>query len=156
MRIGHGYDAHRTEIGRKMVIGGVTIPCDFGLAAHSDGDVLTHAVIDALYGAAGLRDIGFHFPDNDQKFKNVDSLKLLAVCREEIASLGFVIDYIDCTILAQAPKMNPFLPDMKLKIAETLKVDVSRVNIKATTEEHMGFTGSGEGIAAHCVCLLKE
>ncbi len=156
MRIGHGYDAHKTAPDRELVLGGVKIPSSFGLLAHSDGDVLLHAIIDALFGAAGERDIGWHFPDTDPRYKDADSMELLRETGRIIASLGFVVEYIDATLIAEAPKLNPYIPAMRKAIADACFVEQSRVNIKATTEEKMGFTGSGEGIAAHAVCLLRE
>ena len=156
MRIGHGYDAHKTAPDRELVLGGVKIPSSFGLLAHSDGDVLLHSIIDALFGAAGERDIGWHFPDTDPRYKDADSMELLCETGRIIASLGFVVEYIDATLIAEAPKLNPYIPAMRKAIADACFVEQSRVNIKATTEEKMGFTGSGEGIAAHAVCLLRE
>ena len=155
MRIGHGYDAHRFGDGRRLIIGGVDIPHERGLIAHSDGDVLVHAVIDALLGAAGEADIGTQFPDSDGKYKDICSLILLEKTAEILRSHGFEIEYIDSTVIAQAPKMKPHIPAMRAAMADALGIDVSLVNVKATTEEKMGFTGSGEGIAAHAVCLLK-
>lgn len=154
MRIGHGYDVHRFCDGDHIVIGGVTIPFEKGILAHSDGDVLVHAVADALLGAAGERDIGFHFPDTDEKYKNIDSMKLLSRVNEIIIKKGYKIENIDCTVIAQAPKMSPHIIKMRDNIAKTLCIDPDSVNVKATTEEKLGFTGRGEGIAAHCVCLL--
>lgn len=154
MRIGHGYDVHRFCNGDRIVIGGVKIPFEKGILAHSDGDVLVHAVADALLGAAGERDIGFHFPDTDEKYKNIDSMKLLSRVNEIIIEKGYKIENIDCTVIAQAPKMSPHIIKMRDNIAKTLCIDPDSVNVKATTEEKLGFTGRGEGIAAHCVCLL--
>ena len=154
MRIGHGYDVHRFCDGDRIVIGGVKIPFEKGILAHSDGDVLVHAVADALLGAAGERDIGFHFPDTDEKYKNIDSMKLLSRVNEIILNKGYRIENLDCTIIAQAPKMSPHIIKMRDNIAKTLCIDPDSVNVKATTEEKLGFTGRGEGIAAHCVCLL--
>lgn len=154
MRIGHGYDVHRFCGGDRIVIGGVKIPFEKGVLAHSDGDVLVHAVADALLGAAGERDIGFHFPDTDEKYKNIDSMKLLSRVNEIILNKGYRIENLDCTIIAQAPKMSPHIIKMRDNIAKTLCIDPDSVNVKATTEEKLGFTGRGEGIAAHCVCLL--
>lgn len=154
MRIGHGYDVHRFCDGDRIVIGGVKIPFEKGVLAHSDGDVLVHAVADALLGAAGERDIGFHFPDTDEKYKNIDSMKLLSRVNEIILNKGYRIENLDCTIIAQAPKMSPHIIKMRDNIAKTLCIDPDSVNVKATTEEKLGFTGRGEGIAAHCVCLL--
>ena len=156
MRIGHGYDVHRLVECRDLILGGVKIPYTLGLLGHSDADVLCHAVSDALLGAAGLGDIGKHFPDTDPQYKGADSLKLLAVVGEKIDQAGYRISNIDVTMIAQAPKLRPYIGQMERNIAGTLKVDVSRVNVKATTEEHLGFTGSGEGMACHAVCLLEE
>lgn len=156
MRIGHGYDAHRFCENKKLVIGGVDIDSDMGLLAHSDGDVLLHAVIDALLGAAGERDIGFQFPDNDNTYKNADSALLLAKTVEIIKNKSLEVEYIDMTVIAQKPKLSPYIEKIRVRIADILGIDSSRVNVKATTEEHMGFTGRGEGIAAHSVCLLNE
>lgn len=156
MRIGHGYDAHRTTPDKQLVLGGVKIPSSFGLLAHSDGDVLLHAVIDALFGAAGERDIGFHFPDTDEAYRGADSMMLLRETVKDIKALGFAIEYIDATLIAEAPKLNPYLAAMREAIAAGCGIGPSRVNVKVTTEEKMGFTGSGEGIAAHAVCLLAE
>lgn len=156
MRIGHGYDAHRFCENKKLVIGGVDIDSDLGLLAHSDGDVLLHAVIDALLGAAGERDIGYQFPDNDNTYKNADSALLLAKTVEIIKNKSLEVEYIDMTIIAQKPKLSPYIEKMRVRIADILGIDSSRVNVKATTEERMGFTGRGEGIAAHSVCLLNE
>lgn len=154
MRIGHGYDVHRFCDGDFIVIGGVRIPFVKGIMAHSDGDVLVHAVADALLGAAGERDIGFHFPDTDDKYKNIDSMKLLSRVNEIIIDKGYKIENIDCTVIAQAPKMSSHIMKMRENIAGTLCIDPDLVNVKATTEEKLGFTGRGEGIAAHCVCLI--
>lgn len=155
MRIGHGYDVHRLKEGLPLVIGGEHISHAKGFVAHSDGDVLIHAVIDALYGAAGLPDIGAHFPDSDQKYRGVSSGTLLAHCIGEIRECGFELEYLDATILAQAPKMAPHIQSMRNNIAKILGVSPNLVNVKATTEERLGFTGAEEGIAAHAVCLLK-
>lgn len=156
MRIGHGYDVHRTEKGKKLVIGGVQIDSEFGLKAHSDGDVLIHALADAILGAAGLRDIGYFFPDTSDETLNMDSRIILRRAVELAAERGLTPDYADCTIVAQKPKMAPHIESMRHALAETMGLDISRVNVKATTEEKLGFTGSGEGIAAHAVCILKE
>ncbi|MBE6563400.1 MAG: 2-C-methyl-D-erythritol 2,4-cyclodiphosphate synthase [Ruminococcaceae bacterium] len=156
MRIGHGYDAHRYEAGRRFVIGGVTVPSDFGMAAHSDGDVLAHALMDALLGAAGLPDIGKQFPDTDGEFKDISSMVLLQRTVEIIRRVGLEIEYVDCTVIAQAPKLSPYIEDMKKTLAENAGIKARQINVKATTEEKMGFTGSLEGIAAHAVCLLVE
>ena len=156
MRIGHGYDAHRFCENKKLVIGGVEIEYELGLLAHSDGDVLLHAAADALLGAAGERDIGYHFPDTDGTYKNVDSAVLLEKTAEIVRNKGFKIDYMDMTIIAQKPKLSPYIEKMRTRIAEVLSLDSDRVNVKATTEEKMGFTGRGEGISAHAVCILSE
>lgn len=156
MRVGTGYDVHRLVKDRKLIIGGVNIPYEYGLLGHSDADVLTHAVMDALLGAAALGDIGLHFPDNDPKFEGADSLRLLAEVRDLLQKKGFIIDNIDCTIIAQRPKMRPYIDTMKANFAKTLRIDEEQVNVKATTEEGLGFTGSGEGIAAQAVCALSS
>ena len=156
MRIGHGYDVHKLVEGRKLIIGGVDIPYEKGLLGHSDADVLTHAIMDALLGAAGMGDIGLHFPDNDEAYKDADSLKLLERVSDMLESGMFVINNIDATILAQAPKMRPHIDAMCDNIAKALKISRTLVNVKATTEEGLGFTGAGEGIAAHAVCLISE
>ena len=156
MRIGHGYDAHRFGDMRPFVIGGVRIPCERGIDAHSDGDTLLHAVIDALFGAAGMPDIGAHYPDSSAAFDKVKSMDLLIDAVKEISGAGFALEYLDCTIVAQTPKMAQWLPQMRQNIAAACCVDVSRVNVKATTEERMGFTGEKLGLAAHAVCLLRE
>ena len=155
MRIGHGYDVHRLTEGRKLIIGGVDIPYEKGLLGHSDADVLVHAIMDALLGAAGLGDIGLHFPDNDDAYKDADSLKLLEKVGDMLESRLLIIDNIDATILAQAPKMRPHIDGMCENIAKALRIPRSLVNVKATTEEGLGFTGAGEGIAAHAVCILS-
>jgi len=155
MRIGTGYDVHRLVEGRKLIIGGVDIPYEKGLDGHSDADVLTHAIMDALLGAAGLGDIGLHFPDTAKEFEGADSLKLLKKVEELIYEQHFLIENIDATIIAQAPKMRPHIEKMRANIAEVLGLETSRVNIKATTEEHLGFTGEGLGISAQAVCLLN-
>ena len=156
MRIGHGYDVHRTEAGKKMILGGVEIECEFGLKAHSDGDVLIHALADAVLGAAGLRDIGYYFPDTSAETLNMDSRIILRRATELAAERGFSLDYADCTLVAQKPKMAPHIEAMRDSLAETMGVSRDRVNVKATTEEKLGFTGSGEGISAHAVCILAE
>ena len=156
MRIGHGYDVHRLEQGRRCIIGGVDIPHRTGLAGHSDADVLTHAVMDALLGALALGDIGRHFPDNDPQYKGADSRKLLSHVLGLILAEGYCIINIDATIIAQRPKMAPHIEQMRKNIAETLRIDLKQINVKATTEEGLGFTGAGLGIAASAVCLLEE
>ena len=156
MRIGHGYDVHRLMEGRDLILGGVKIPYELGLLGHSDADVLLHAVSDALLGAAGLRDIGYHFPDTDPRYKGADSRVLLREVRQKIADAGYRVGNVDVTMIAQKPKLKPYIEQMMQNIAEDLQIDVSRVNVKATTEEKMGFTGSGEGMSCHAVCLLEE
>ncbi len=156
MRIGHGYDAHRFGGTRPFVIGGVKIPAGGTLDAHSDGDTLAHAVIDALFGAAGMPDIGAHYPDTAAAYDGADSLTLLADAARRVREAGFVIEYVDATIVAQKPKMAPHIAQMRQNLAAACGVPAARVNVKATTEEHMGFTGEGLGLAAHAVCLLAE
>ena len=156
MRIGHGYDAHHFESGRPLVLGGVTIPDVDGLAAHSDGDVVIHAVCDALIGAAALGDIGRHFPDTNNEFKNVDSRLLLRNVVEKIHAEKLRVGNIDITVIAQKPKLMSFIDEMKSNMAQDLGVDISRVNVKATTTEGMGFEGRCEGISSHAVVLLEE
>ena len=154
VRIGHGYDVHRLTEGRRLILGGVEIPWERGLLGHSDADVLTHAVMDALLGAAGLGDIGRHFPDSDPAYAGADSLKLLAHVAELLRENGFSVGNVDATILAQRPKLAPHIPQMRDNLARVMGVGPEQVNVKATTEEGLGFTGSGEGMAAHAVCLL--
>ena len=154
MRIGHGYDVHRLTPDRKLILGGVDIPYERGLLGHSDADVLVHAVMDAILGAMGAPDIGQLFPDKDPAYKGADSLVLLTRVSNLMKEKGYVLGNLDATILAQAPKLAPHIPAMKENIARVLGVSVAQVNVKATTEEHLGFTGSGEGMAAHAVCLL--
>ncbi len=156
MRIGHGYDVHRLKEGRKLILGGVEIPYDRGLDGHSDADVLIHAIMDALLGAAAMGDIGKLFPDTDEAYRGIDSTILLERVVQAVGEKGYSVSNLDCTILAQKPKLAGFIPSMKLRIAGVLQVDPDRVNVKATTEEHLGFTGREEGIAAHAVCLLNE
>lgn len=156
MRIGHGYDVHRLVPGRALILGGVRLDYPLGMDGHSDADVLTHAVMDALLGAAGLGDIGRHFPDNDPAYRGIDSQILLSKVRELLAAKGFRIGNIDVTVIAQAPKLAPHLAAMEQTLSATLEIDPARINLKATTEEHLGFTGRGEGIACHAVCLLEE
>lgn len=155
MRIGHGYDVHRLEKGRKLIIGGVCIPFEYGLQGHSDADVLLHAVCDALLGAAALGDIGKHFPDTDEGLLGIDSRILLRKTVKLIGDAGFSVCNIDATVIAQKPKLSSFTDEMRINIASDCKIDASAVNIKATTEEKLGFTGEGLGIAAHAVCLLE-
>ncbi len=156
MRIGHGYDVHRLTSGRDLILGGEKIPYERGLDGHSDADVLLHAVMDALLGAAGLRDIGYHFPDSDPKYKGADSLKLLATVGEKISDAGYRVENIDVTMIAQKPKLKDRIPKIEENIASALGIETSQVNVKATTEEHLGFTGTGEGMACHAVCLLEN
>ena len=156
MRIGHGYDVHRLVEGRDLILGGVKIPYEKGLLGHSDADVLYHAVMDALLGAAALGDIGKHFPDTDPAYKGADSGKLLAAVRDKIAEAGYKMGNIDVTMIAQKPKLKDFIPTMAQNIAGILGISPSCVNVKATTEEHLGFTGDGSGMACHAVCLLEE
>ena len=156
MRIGHGYDVHKFAADRALILGGVRIPFEVGLLGHSDADVLLHAVSDALLGAAGLRDIGYHFPDTDPQYKGADSLKLLELVGQKVVAAGYRISNIDVTLIAQRPKVGKAIPGMVQNIASALSLDASRVNVKATTEEGLGFTGAMEGIACHAVCLLEE
>ena len=156
MRIGHGYDVHRLVEGRDLIIGGVKIEHTLGLLGHSDADVLLHAVSDALLGAAGLRDIGYHFPDTDPKYKGADSRALLRTVREKVNAAGYRISNVDVTMIAQKPKLKPYIEKMMENIASDLQIDISRVNVKATTEEKLGFTGEELGMACHAVCLLDE
>lgn len=156
MRIGHGYDVHRLVEGRKCIIGGVDIPHETGLDGHSDADVLVHAVMDALLGALALGDIGKHFPDTDPRYKGADSMALLRHVAVLIAEEGYRLGNLDATVLAQAPKLAPHIMQMRENIAGALGCEVSRVSVKATTEEKLGFTGAKQGIAAHCVCLLER
>ncbi len=156
LRIGQGYDVHRLTENRKLIIGGVEIPYEKGLLGHSDADVLLHAVSDALLGAAALGDIGCIFPDNDEKFKDADSLVLLSQVVELLCEKGFRINNIDCIIIAQKPKMRPYIEKMRENIASACRIDVSCVSVKATTEEGLGFTGSGEGISAQAICLIES
>ena len=153
-RIGHGYDVHRLAEGRRLILGGVDIPWERGLLGHSDADVLTHAVMDALLGAAGLGDIGQHFPDTDPAYAGADSLKLLAYVVALLRERGFTVGNVDATVLAQRPKLAPHIPRMRENLARAMGAEPAQVNVKATTEEGLGFTGSGEGMAAHAVCLL--
>ncbi len=156
MRIGHGYDVHRLVPGRKLIIGGVDIPYELGLDGHSDADVLLHAVMDALLGASAMGDIGGLFPDNEPKYKGIDSMLLLQEVVERITEKGYRLGNLDVTMIAQKPKMKPHIPQMIDNLARALRVAPSRINVKATTEERLGFTGSGEGMACHAVCLLEE
>ena len=156
MRIGHGYDVHRFTDGDSLVIGGVRIPYDKAFLAHSDGDVLIHAICDALLGAAGLPDIGNLFPDTSDEFKNIDSKILLKRVLDRITDKGLEIEYIDCTVIAQSPKMAPHIQRMRDVLSDTLNISVEMINVKATTEERLGFTGRKEGISAHSVCILRS
>ena len=156
MRIGHGYDVHRLVEGRDLILGGVKILYEKGLLGHSDADVLLHAVSDALLGAAGLGDIGRHFPDTDPKYKGADSLELLRQVYRKISEKGYRVGNIDVTMIAQKPKLKDYIPQMQANIAAAVGTAPDRVNVKATTEEKLGFTGTGEGMACHAVCLLEE
>lgn len=156
MRVGMGYDVHKLVEGRKLIIGGVDIPYEKGLLGHSDADVLIHAIMDALFGAAALGDIGYHFPDNDPAYKGISSMLLLEKTGEILGENLYVIENIDATIIAQAPKMRPHIDEMRGNIARALGIDISQVSIKATTEEGLGFTGSGQGISAQAVCLINS
>ena len=156
MRIGHGYDVHRLVENRKLILGGVVIPYELGLLGHSDADVLTHAIMDSILGALALGDIGKHFPDTDKNYEGIDSILLLKQVKELMLCKGYVISNIDATIIAQAPKLSPYIDQMRENIASALDVSTKEINIKATTEEKLGFTGAGLGIAAHAVCLLEK
>ena len=156
IRIGHGYDVHKLVSGRDLIIGGVNIPHETGLLGHSDADVLSHAIADALLGAAGKRDIGYYFPDTDPRYRGVSSLFLLSEVMSMLREDGYCIGNIDCTLIAQAPKMSPHISDMKKNIAKALNISSQDINIKATTEEKLGFTGRKEGISAHAVCLIEK
>lgn len=156
MRIGHGFDVHAFAAGRKLIIGGVEIPHELGLAGHSDADVLLHAICDALLGAAGLGDIGRHFPDSDPRYKGIDSRELLRHVQGLLAGGGWWVGNVDATLIAQAPRMAPHIPAMQAHIAADLEVPIAAINVKATTTERLGFTGRGEGIAAEAVCLINR
>lgn len=156
MRIGHGYDVHRLVEGRDLILGGVKIPYEKGLLGHSDADVLLHAVSDALLGAAGLGDIGRHFPDTDPQYKGADSQELLRQVYRKISEKGYRVGNIDVTMIAQRPKLKDYIPQMQANIAAAVEAEPDRVNVKATTEEKLGFTGTGEGMSCHAVCLLEE
>lgn len=156
MRIGHGYDVHRLVIGRRLILGGVDIPYSLGLDGHSDADVLLHAIMDALLGAAAMGDIGQLFPDTDEKYKGADSMELLSIVSKRLHAQGYSIENIDSTIVAQAPRLAAHIPLMREKIAQALELPVDCVSVKATTEEGLGFSGRGEGIAAHAVALIKN
>lgn len=155
MRIGHGYDVHRLSEGRRLVLGGIEIPWEKGLLGHSDADVVLHAVMDSLLGASALGDIGKHFPDTDQAYSGIDSMILLERVWDAVRNKGYSLSNIDITIIAQKPKLSPYIDDMRVRIASCLCVDLDQINIKATTEERLGFTGREEGISCHAVCLLK-
>lgn len=156
LRIGNGYDVHRLVAERPLILGGVTIPYERGLLGHSDADVLAHAVMDALLGAAALGDIGGMFPDSDERWRGADSLRLLEQVTARLAENGWAIGNVDATVLAQAPKLAPHIPEMRRRLAAAMGIDVTQVSVKATTEEHLGFTGAGEGMACHAVALLTE
>ena len=156
MRIGHGYDVHRLVEGRKLILGGVEIPFEKGLDGHSDADVLVHAVMDALLGAAALGDIGKLFPDSDERYLGADSIGLLKTVRTVLEEDGWKLSNLDATVIAQRPKLAPYIDTMRKRIADALETDAENVRVKATTEERLGFTGSGEGIAAHAVCLIER
>ena len=156
MRIGHGYDVHRLVPNRDLIIGGVKIDYELGLDGHSDADVMLHAVMDALLGAAALRDIGYHFPDTDMRYKGADSRMLLREVAKKIDAAGYKLGNVDVTMIAQRPKLKPHIPQMMENIAADLGVEVNRVNVKATTEEKLGFTGEGLGMSCHAVCILEE
>ena len=156
MRIGHGYDVHQLVEGRPLILGGVNIPFEKGLLGHSDADVLIHALMDAMLGAAGLGDIGKHFPDSDERYKGISSLKLLEHVVALLAEKGFMFGNVDITLIAQRPKIGPYMPQMLRNLAGVIGCEENRLNIKATTEEKLGFTGAGAGMACHAVCLLNE
>lgn len=156
MRIGMGYDVHRLVEGRDLILGGVNIPYELGLLGHSDADVLLHAIMDALLGAAALGDIGKHFPDSDPAYKGISSILLLEKVGQLLEENGFLIENIDATIIAQAPKMRPHIDTMRENIAKALAIDISQINVKATTEEGLGFTGTGEGISSQAICMLTS
>lgn len=156
MRIGHGYDVHRLVKGRKLILGGVHIPWEMGLLGHSDADVLAHAVIDSLLGAAALGDIGLLFPDSDPSYKDANSLKLLQKAAQYLYENGWGIENIDVTVLAQAPKLRPYIQQIQENIAKAVEIPAEQISIKATTEEGLGFTGKGEGLACHAVCLIEK
>ena len=156
LRVGHGYDVHRLVEGRALILGGVTVPFDRGLLGHSDADVLTHAVMDALLGAAALGDIGKLFPDSDAAYAGADSIALLERVTALLREHGWQVGNVDATVVAQAPKLAPYIPEMRRRLAEAMGLDVDCVSVKATTEEHLGFTGSGEGMAAHAVALVEK
>lgn len=154
MRVGHGYDVHKLVSGRKLILAGVEIPCDVGLLGHSDADVLTHALMDAMLGAAGLGDIGLHFPDTDDEYKGISSILLLKRVKNKLSEKGYSLVNADITVIAQAPKLRPYIPQMTKTLSQALECDSDVINIKATTEEGLGFTGSKEGISTHAVVLI--
>ena len=156
IRIGHGYDVHRLTEGRKMIIGGVEIPSEVGFLGHSDADLLLHAIMDALLGAAALGDIGRHFPDSDEKYKGISSMHLLVLVKKMLRERGYTVSNVDATLIMQKPKIAPYVQRMVENIAFALEIDTDRVNVKATTEEHLGFTGSCEGAAAHAVAVIEK
>lgn len=156
MRIGYGYDVHKLVEDRKLILGGVEIPYEKGLLGHSDADVLVHAVIDSIFGAAALRDIGYHFPDSDERYKGVSSIVLLKETARILKDAGYKIENIDSTIIAQQPKLLPYIPQMIKNMAEALEINENQINVKGKTEEKLGFTGSGDGMKAHAVCLINE
>ena len=156
MRIGHGYDVHRLVEGRRLILGGVEIPYEKGLLGHSDADVLTHALMDSLLGAAALGDIGQHFPDNDDAYLGADSIELLKKVCAVLKEKGYRVSNVDCTVIAQRPKLAPFIPKMRERLAEAMELEPDRVSVKATTEEKLGFTGEGLGIAAHAIALIEN
>ena len=156
LRIGHGYDVHRLVEGRDLILGGVSVPFVRGLLGHSDADVLAHAVMDALLGAAALGDIGGMFPDSDERWRGADSLRLLEQVTARLADHGWAVGNVDATVIAQAPKLAPYLPEMRQRLAAAVGVDAEQVSVKATTEERLGFTGTGEGIACHAVALIEK
>ena len=156
IRVGHGYDVHRFQQGRKCIVGGVDIPCEVGLLGHSDADVLLHAVADSLLGAAALGDIGKHFPDTDERYSGANSLELLRETVRLVSDAGYRVGNIDATVIAQAPKMAPYIDEMRRNIADACVVDIKSVSVKATTEEKLGFTGNMQGMSAHSVCLIYE
>lgn len=156
MRIGSGYDVHKLVSGRDLILGGVRIEHELGLLGHSDADVLTHAIMDALLGAAACYDIGYHFPDTDERYRGADSLRLLSRVKEIIGENGYKVGNIDATVIAQRPKLRTYIDDMRKNIADTLEINIDQVSIKATTEERLGFTGREEGIAANAVCILES
>ena len=156
MRIGYGYDVHKLVENRKLILGGVEIPYEKGLLGHSDADVLVHAIIDSILGAAALRDIGFHFPDSDERYKGVSSIFLLKETASLLKNAGYKIENIDSTIVAQQPKLLPYIPQMIKNMAEALEIDEKQINVKGKTEEKLGFTGNGEGMKAHAVCLINN